>query len=150
MPPPPQQDDDPGIDVTRGWQRSASRALDDFGDRALRRELNPASATMLDSQSGPYAARVLTARPTPPELCLPSPLFQALLLRRLRMPLPLAPGACRCQRGLDAFGDHVAACPRSGVLRSRGRPMAGLLRGQQPASAAKLEPQSSRTSCFGT
>ena len=32
---PPQQDDDPSIDVTRGWQRSATRALDDFGDRAL-------------------------------------------------------------------------------------------------------------------
>ena len=115
--PRPQQDDDPGIDVTRGWQRSATRALDDSGDRALRRELDSASAAMLDSQSGP---RVLTARPTSPELCLPSPLFRALLFRRLRMPLPLAPAACRCRRGLDALGDHVAACPRCGVLRSRG------------------------------
>ena len=39
------------------------------------------------------------------------------------MPLPLAPAACRCRRGLDALGDHVAACPRSGVLRSRGGPL---------------------------
>ena len=74
---------------------TASRALDDFGDRALRRELDPASAAMLDSQAGPYAARVFTACPTSPELCLPSPLFWALLLRQLRMPLPLAPAACR-------------------------------------------------------
>ena len=35
---------------------------------------------------------------------------------------PLAPAACCCRRGLDALGDHVAACQRSGVLRSRGRP----------------------------
>ena len=107
---PQQHDDDPGVHVTRGWQRSVSRALDDFGD--LRRELDPASAAMLDSQAGPYAARVFTARPTSPELCLPSPLFRALLLRRLRMPLPLAPAACRCRRGLDFRADHVAACPR--------------------------------------
>ena len=125
MPSPPQQDDDPGIDVTRGWQRSASRALDDFGDRALRRELDPASAAMLDFQRGPYAARVLTARRTSPELSLASPLFRALFVRRLRMPLPLALAACRCRRGLDALGDHVAACPRSGVLRSRGGPLEG-------------------------
>ena len=56
MPPPQQHDDDPGADVTRGWQRSASRALDDFGDRALRRELDPTSAAMLDSRAGPYGA----------------------------------------------------------------------------------------------
>ena len=93
---PPARSAATSADVTRGWQRSASRALDDFGDRALPRELDPASAAMLDSQAGPYAARVFTARPTSPELCLPSPLCRALLLRRLRMPLPLAPAACRC------------------------------------------------------
>ena len=36
--------------------------------------------------------------------------------------------ACRCPlhlqlAGLDVLGDHVAACPRSGVLRSRGGPL---------------------------
>ena len=46
-----------------------------------------------------------------------------LLLRRLRLPLPLAPAHCRCQRPLDVLGDHVAACPRSGTLRQRGGPL---------------------------
>ena len=46
--------------------------------------------------------------------------FRALLLRRLRLPLPLTAARCRCGQPHDAFGDHLAACPRSGVLRSRG------------------------------
>ena len=43
-----------------------------------------------------------------------------MLLRRLRLPLPLTERSCRCRRVLDPFGDHRAACPRSGVLRGRG------------------------------
>ena len=85
--------------------------------------LGPASTAMLDSQASPYAARVFTARPTSPELCLPSPFFRALLLRRLRMPLPLAAAACRSARGFDVLGDHVPASPRSGVLRAHGGPL---------------------------
>ena len=72
--------------------------------------------------AGPYAARVLTARPTSPELCLPWPFFPVLHLRRLRMQLPLAPAVCRSRRGLDVLTDHVAACPHSEGLRSRGGP----------------------------
>ena len=49
--------------------------------------------------------------------------FRALLLRRLRLPLPLTAARCRCHQPHDAFGDHLAACPRSGVLRSRGGPL---------------------------
>ena len=96
---------------------SLHRACNDFADPALRREPDSASAAMLYSRAGPY---VLTAHPTSPELSLPSPLSRAQLFRRLRVPLPLARAACRCRRGLDVLGDHVAACLRSGVLRSRG------------------------------
>ena len=85
--------------------------------------VGPAELTLLDSQSGPFAARILTVRPTVPELAVDSALFRVLLLRRLRLPLPLAPARCRCQRPLDVFGDHVAACPRSGTLRQRGGPL---------------------------
>ena len=46
-----------------------------------------------------------------------------LLLRRLRLPLPLTAAYCRCRRRQDALGDHLAACPRSGVLRARGAPL---------------------------
>ena len=53
-----------------------------------------------------------------------SPLFALLLLSspstlrsfRSRFPLPPAPARCRCGRPLGALGDHVAACPRSGVF----------------------------------
>ena len=73
--------DGPQLDSTRGWQRAVSQAVDGFCQRALLRELDASSAALLDSQAGPYAARVLTARPTSPELSLESPPFQALLLR---------------------------------------------------------------------
>ena len=115
--------DEPQLDNTRGWQRAASHAVDGFCQRALLRELDASSAALLDSQAGPYAARIFTARPTSPELTLESPLFRALLLRRLRLPLPLTAARCRCRQPHDAFGDHLAACPRSGVLRSRGGPL---------------------------
>ena len=46
--------------------------------------------------------------------------FRVLLLRRLRLPLPHTPARCRRQQPFDTFGDHRAACPRSGTLRSRG------------------------------
>ena len=112
--------DEPQLDNTRGWQRTASQAVDGFCQRALLRELDASSAA---PQAGPYAARIFTARPTSPELTLESPLFRALLLRRLRLPLPLTAARCRCRQPHDAFGDHLAACPRSGVLRSRGGPL---------------------------
>ena len=61
--------------------------------------------------------------PTAAELRLPSELFRIVLLRRLRMPLPAFARACRCGRPADALGDHVAACPTSGVLRNRAVPV---------------------------
>ena len=56
-------------------------------------------------------------------LTYPSHLFRLLLLRRLRLPLPLSERSCRCRRVLDPLGDHRAACPRAGVLRSRAGPL---------------------------
>ena len=111
--------DEPQLDNTRGWQRTASQAVDGFCQRALLRELDASSAALLDSQAGPYAARIFTARPTSPELTLESPLFRALLLRRLRLPLPLTAARCRCRQPHDAFGDHLAACPRAHLSERR-------------------------------
>ena len=48
------------------------------------------------------------------------PVFRTLLLRRLRLPLPLTVRACRCGLFLDAFGHHRSACAVSGVLGRRG------------------------------
>ena len=62
--PPASAEDEPQLDLTRGWQRLAARAVDDFCHRALLCELDPSSIALLESQAGPFAARVLTARPT--------------------------------------------------------------------------------------
>ena len=120
---PPVSREDDAADLTRGWQRPASRTVDEFCDRAIRRELDAPGLALLDSQSGPHAASVFTTRPVSPELSLSSPLFRVLLLRRLRLPLPLTSARCRCRQLHDRFGDHLAACPRSGVLRARGGPL---------------------------
>ena len=79
----------------------------------LRASLDPASQAMLDSQSGPLAAKIFTILPTSPELTFEPCHFRVLLLRRLRLP------TCRCRQPLDPLGDHRAACPRSGALRTR-------------------------------
>ena len=54
---------------------------------------------------------------------MPSECMRAVLLRRLRLPLPHAPKQCRCGGTLDPLGDHRAACPVAGVLGPRGAPL---------------------------
>ena len=46
--------------------------------------------------------------------------FGAVLLRRVRLPLPLSVRRCSCGRFLDHFGHHRAACSTVGVLSRRG------------------------------
>ena len=110
--PPSVEDDSPGFG--RGWQQTASAVLDLHFANECSSALDPASAAMLLSQSGPAAAQVFTMLPT----C-----FRVLLLRRLRMPLPFGPARCSCGHMCDALGDHRSACPRAGVLRGRGVPL---------------------------
>ena len=45
---------------------------------------------------------------------------RVLLLRRLRLPLPLSNRFCSCCRSLDVFGHHRAACGKVGVFSRRG------------------------------
>ena len=119
----PEQPDDQPTDFTRGWQRSASFTLDAAFAASLTGRLDPSSVALLESQSGPFAAKVLTALPTSPELRLEPASYRVMLLRRLRLQLPLVPAFCPCRRRLDALGDHRASCPRSGLLRSRAVPL---------------------------
>ena len=65
---------------------------------------------MLDPQPGPYASRAFTTLPHAADTTSPSHLFRLLLLRRLRIPLPLSEQTCRCRRNLDLLGDRRAAC----------------------------------------
>ena len=107
----------------RGWQHRAALAGD---KRALDLHLShtdAASRALLLSQAGPHAGRAFTVFPTSAELTVPSPLFRVLLLRRLRLPLPVTPRTCACRGRLDSLGDHRAACATSGVLASRALPL---------------------------
>ena len=111
----PEQPDDQPTDFTRGWQRSASFALDAAFAASLTGRLDPSSIALLDSQSGPFAAKVLTALPTSPELRLEPASYRVMLLRRLRLQLPLVPAFCPCRRRLDALGGPTRASRRSGL-----------------------------------
>ena len=107
----------------RGWQGQAAAAEARRHRETLLAGADPAAQALLHSQSGPFASRFLTTVPVSSVLSYPCHLFRVLLLRRLRLPLPLAERTCRCRRLLDPFGDHRAACARSGVLRGRGCPL---------------------------
>ena len=82
----------------------------------------------LKAQKGPCAGTHLTALPTLPETKYKPAQLRTLLLRRLRLPLQLAPRTCKCGLPLDCFGDHRAACAGVGVLQTRAVPLKGMWR----------------------
>ena len=106
-----------------GWQQHAAAPVNTAARQDLYSTLDPASQAILDSQSGPFASRTFTTIPYTAEVTYPDQVFRVLMLRRLRLPLPLTERTCRCRRILDPLGDHRAACSRAGVLRSRGVPL---------------------------
>ena len=89
----------------------------------VRDRLDPGSQALLEPQTGPHASRAFTTIPYHNDNSYLSHLFRLLLLRRLRLPLPLSARFCRCRRTLDPLGDHRAACAQSGLLRARGGAM---------------------------
>ena len=107
----------------RGWQRYAARACDQRAFETHFATLPPASRALLLAQAGPHAACCFTVRPTHEAVTIPSAEFRVLLLRRLRLALPLAPRLCACRGLLDPLGDHRAACATSGALASRALPL---------------------------
>ncbi len=114
---------EPG-DWAHGWQFWAAQARDARAKATLVEEhVDPAWRALLRSQCGRGAGRVFTVLPTTPSTTLSSAEFRVLLLRRLRLPLPLAARCCSCRRALDARGDHRAECSTCGVLRKRGKPL---------------------------
>ena len=122
-PPGPSSRNDEPAGTLRGWQRGAAHACDERALETHLADLSPASRALLLSQAGPHAARVFTVLPTSDVVTVPDPHFRVLLLRRLRLPLPLGPRACSCRGFLDEYGDHRAACSNSGVLASRALPL---------------------------
>ena len=113
-------DDDPSLKVRRKAQREplwTNACLSCFAD------LDFASRALLLSQSGAGASCALTVLPTGPDFVVPSEEFRVLLLRRLRLALPLAPKAMPVWRRLDSLGDHRSACAQVGVLAHRAGPL---------------------------
>ena len=106
----------------RGWQRAAVAACDERALETHLPHLTPASRALLLSQAGLHSGRALTVLPTSAAVALPEHLL-VLLLRRLRLPLPLAPRTCHCRGRLDPVGDHRSACATSGALASRALPL---------------------------
>ena len=72
------------------------------------------------SQEGPGAGMALSTAPTHFLTRIPPHLFRVVMLRRLRLPLPLSLHTCRCGRQIDKFCHHRASCARAGVLGRRG------------------------------
>ena len=70
---------------------------------------------LLRSQSGPFAGMAFSAAPATFLTRIDAHLFR-VLLRRLRLPLPLSARASRCGRLLDPLGHHRASCGGAGVL----------------------------------
>ena len=109
----PPQSNEPGDHLpepsARGWQAPAAAAVAAHLQTELLAQLDVPSQALLFSQTGPFSSRPFTTVPTCPELTFPSEPLRALLLRRLRLPLPLSARTCRCRRPLDPLGDHRAA-----------------------------------------
>ena len=91
-----------------------------FRDRNLFPLMAEHERALVRSQGGPLAGMSLTVAPSNPHTHLETQLFRVLLLRRLRLPLPLSSRTCRCGRLLDMFGHHGASCALAGVLGKRG------------------------------
>ena len=124
-----------------GWQHEAASRLEwQHRERHLMPVLADSERALLRAQSGPAAGMSLSAVPSSPQTRIESQLFRVLLLRRLRLPLPLASRLCRCGRLLDNFGHHRASCaPSEGVdSQSRARRRASVVRhrGESPQTSS--------------
>ena len=104
-----------------GWQKVASAKVHkQHREEVVWPLLSSSQRASVRSQSGPLASVPFTSFPTCRVTRMESEPFTVLLLRRLRMPLPLSVRSCVCGRRLDLFGHHRAACSRAGVLSRRG------------------------------
>ena len=123
----------------RGWQGQAAAAEARRHRETLQAPILLPKRSCTPSPGLSLAVSSLQCQSHQP--CPIPAISSVLLLRRLRLPLPLAGRTCRRRRLLDPFGDHRAACARSGVLRWSVRPH---------ALAEKLEPESPPTHALRT
>ena len=104
-----------------GWQREVSMQVEQhFRDTRLMPTMTEPDQSLLRSQGGPLAVAPFTSCPTDGLFRIEPQCFRVLLLRRLRLPLPLSQLNCRCGRPFDVLGHHRAACATAMVLGRRG------------------------------
>ena len=107
-----------------GWQYYASQARwEAYVNAHVVPRLSPQERAKLLSNAGVEAAAWARALPTSPETTRHCEHFQIFLRRRLFLPLPVDMGSCEangCSATLDDRGDHYAACPKTGRLKTRG------------------------------
>ena len=106
-----------------GWQHYSSSSSEyHFRETVVLAQSCAADQAHLRSHSGPCASLVLRGSPASPEFTVKPHLFRTIILERLRLPLLITDARCECSAVLDARGQHRAACPRPGRLRSRAVP----------------------------
>ena len=104
-----------------GWQKFASTTVQEHHrEVVVWPGLARSEQALLRSQSGPLVSVPFTSMPVNRVSRVDSQPFRVLLLRRLRLPLPISVRSCRCGRPFDVFGHHRAACATAGVLGRRG------------------------------
>ena len=95
-----------------------------FKTHSLLPSLSEPQQALLRSQTGRNCARAFTAVPCDKAVRVAPERFRVALCRRLRLPLLLSEGRCEgCGELLDAFGDHYAACMRTGRVQARAKPV---------------------------
>ena len=125
--PAPAYEEEPG-QWPHGWQFYASLGLvTHHRETTVLPNLDPAAQARLRSQSGAHAGDHITALPTCAYTVVNPMRMNGMLRRRARLPLATGSRHCRalrCQQTgaslLDSFGDHGAACTRTGELKRRG------------------------------
>ena len=123
----PDYDGEPGH-WPHGWQFFASLGLvTHHREHAVLPSLDDKAQARLRSQSGAHAGDHITALPKNAYTVATPLRFNGMLRRRARLPIATGQRHCaapRCQQDgcslLDEFGDHGAACQRTGALRRRG------------------------------
>ena len=106
---------------------------------------NDATKARVRSQAGAEAGAFLRASPVCENTQVDNEHFNLFLRRRARLPLSggarRCPGFRLCQSYLDCYGDHLAACPSTGLLKRRGTAFERVYRPLWKESGVRETPQ---------
>ena len=135
-PAPPDQHPHEGPNIMKGWQQGAANACHTTFQAELYSCLDPSSQALLESQSGPHASRPFTTIPDLADTTSECHLFGILLLRRLRLPIPLIASQAGAVALSTPLATIVQLVPKQGSYAVEEAPS----NEQQPEFAGKQEP----------